>query len=181
MPYPGKTTPEAILNAAIAILEQQGSSALSMRQLANHLGIKAPSLYKHFADKRTLELAIIQHGATLLQQHLESALTHNLEASFYAVAHAYLDFARSHQELYSLMTHNLAPPVGASKAVWNLILDLISQITKTPDNTASTVALWSFLHGYSVLEKSGMFGQSGPQGGLEVGLKALLIGFTSKA
>ena len=39
-----------------------GSGALTMRRLAEQLGIKAPSLYKHLPDKTALEAAIIATG-----------------------------------------------------------------------------------------------------------------------
>ena len=40
-----------IVEAARQILERDGESALTMRRLAADLGMKAPSLYKHFPDK----------------------------------------------------------------------------------------------------------------------------------
>ena len=58
---PDDLTPRAreIVAAARLILEQSGPDALSMRAIAEELGIRAPSLYKHVADKETLEVALI--------------------------------------------------------------------------------------------------------------------------
>ena len=39
-----------------------GPDALTMRRLAERLGIRAPSLYKHLPDKAALEAAIIATG-----------------------------------------------------------------------------------------------------------------------
>ena len=46
-------TPRAREIAAIALdaLETEGPDGLSMRRVAERLGIRAPSLYKHFTDK----------------------------------------------------------------------------------------------------------------------------------
>jgi AcrR family transcriptional regulator len=41
------------------LLESEGSEGLTMRRLADQLGIRAPSLYKHFPHKEALEVAII--------------------------------------------------------------------------------------------------------------------------
>ena len=41
-----------IVDAALALLEEEGAEALSMRRLAERVGIRAPSIYKHLADKR---------------------------------------------------------------------------------------------------------------------------------
>ena len=44
------------------LLEEEGPEALTMRRLAERLGIRAPSLYKHLPDKAALEAAIIATG-----------------------------------------------------------------------------------------------------------------------
>lgn len=176
MPYPAKTNPREILNVALELLKQDASS-LSMRNLAQRLGIKAPSLYKYFPDKEALELALIAEGSRELRLELEKvAHSKDIKKTFVAVSQSYLQFARQRPTLYTLMMTKLSSPDGAGKDLWNFVLTLVSQLTKQPDDTAATVAYWSFLHGYSVLERSGMFGKSGPKGGLEVGLEAFLKG-----
>jgi AcrR family transcriptional regulator len=58
---PELRTPRAreIVDVALELLEQEGPDGLSMRRLADRLGIRAPSIYKHLPDKRALEAAII--------------------------------------------------------------------------------------------------------------------------
>lgn len=176
MPYPAKTNPEEILNVALELLEQDTAS-LSMRKLAKGLNMKAPSLYRHFADKDALELALINEGAKRLRLELESvAQSRDIKKTFVAVSQSYLLFARQHPALYTLMMTKFSSPQGAAKDLWNFVLSLVSEVTKKADDTASAVAFWSFLHGFSVLERSGMFGASGPKGGLDVGLEAFLKG-----
>jgi AcrR family transcriptional regulator len=176
MSYPAKTNPEKILKVALELLEQDASS-LSMRNLAERLGIKAPSLYKYFPDKEALELALIQEGSREMKLELEKvAQSKDIKKTFFAVSQSYLQFARQHPALYTLMMTKLSSPNGAGKDLWNFVLTLVSEVTKQRDDTAATVAYWAFLHGYSVLERSGMFGASGPKGGLEVGLEAFLKG-----
>jgi len=51
-----------IVDAAREALEAGGLDALSMRRLADRLGIRAPSLYKHFPDKGALEAALMADG-----------------------------------------------------------------------------------------------------------------------
>jgi AcrR family transcriptional regulator len=66
-----------IIDAARRLLEEQGPGALSMRNVAAEIGIRAPSLYEHIADKRALESAIIAAG--LAEQGV--ALTEALRSS----------------------------------------------------------------------------------------------------
>lgn len=57
-------TRETILSAAIRLFQQFGFSGLGMRQIADNLGIKAPSLYHHFASKEDLaQYAMQQYRA----------------------------------------------------------------------------------------------------------------------
>ena len=50
---------QQILDTARKLLEEEGLEAFSMRHLAERLGIRAPSLYKHFANKEALEAALL--------------------------------------------------------------------------------------------------------------------------
>src|SRR4051794_37289272 len=88
-----------------------------------------------------------------------------------------------HGRLYELMIgKRLTYPPGDSigKDLWNFVLVLISAVSGEPDDTSRAVAFWSFLHGFTELERAGQFGKSGPQAGFEVGLSALLAGFQRK-
>ena len=51
-----------VVGAALAILEESGSEAVTMRAIADRLGIRAPSLYRQFPDKRAIEIALIAAG-----------------------------------------------------------------------------------------------------------------------
>ncbi len=183
MPYPAKTSPEAILQAALEILEEHGPTELSTRNLAEKLGIKAPSLYRHYPDRAALEAALVNQGARLAADQLQRARDGigPLEA-FQCVAEAYLEFARNHPHLYDLMVSpNIATLPGAGdqgKRLWNALLATVGAVTGVTDDTASTVAFWSFVHGFVSLERAGLFGASGPKGGFEVGLAALGAGFS---
>lgn len=54
-------TREKILGAAIHLFQQHGFSGLGMRQIADCLQIKAPSLYYHFESKDDLARSALQH------------------------------------------------------------------------------------------------------------------------
>lgn len=176
MPYPAKTTPQTILESALQLLEAGGSNALTMRSLAEALSIKAPSLYRHYADRATLEAALVTHGAVQLQTMLESIEAQSPQTRLRQAAERYRQFAHAHPALYALMMQP-QPSSGAPKALWNTVLKLSSAVTGREDDTGAAVALWAFLHGFVSLERHGAFGASGPQSGFEVGLEALMVGF----
>lgn len=66
MTRPGSLTTSArgreLVAAGRQLLEEEGPGALTMRRLADRVGIRAPSLYKHLPDKAALEAAIIATG-----------------------------------------------------------------------------------------------------------------------
>lgn len=178
MAYPSKLHAEQILQEAQTLLEQGGPEALRMRGLAESLGVRASSLYRHFPNREAL-LRALEDGAT---RHLQTAIQaagRDLppRAALHATAHAYLHYARTHPHLYALLLtpgREATDPRGtAGKALWNTLLEQVGALSGHPDDTDHAVALWTFLHGFVVLERSGLFGASGPRGGLEVGLKAL--------
>ncbi|MGX2997503.1 TetR family transcriptional regulator [Streptomyces sp. JNUCC 64] len=70
-----RLTPRAreIVLAARALVAESGPAALTMRALADHLGIKAPSLYKHFPDKAAVEAEVIALGLLETAEALEAA------------------------------------------------------------------------------------------------------------
>lgn len=148
-----------------------------MRNLAQHLGIKAPSLYRHYASKEALEQAMNERGTVELRTQIEqTARGYSGKQVMLRAAHTYLGFARQRPQLYALMMAQPSLPVPSGKDLWNTLLALVGQVSGNPDDTAAAVAVWAYLHGFVVLEQSGMFGESGPQGGFERGLQALLNG-----
>ena len=54
-------TPEVVVEAAGRVLARDGYDGLTMRAIADQIGVQAPALYWHFADKRALELALYAH------------------------------------------------------------------------------------------------------------------------
>jgi AcrR family transcriptional regulator len=179
MPYPAKTDPDQILSTAIQILETDGREALSMRKLAEALDLKAPSLYRHFADRNTLEQAIAASAARQLRDALEVAIRplRSPAKILHQSARTYCEYAKTHTDLYDLMMAGFTPAsVPESKDLWNLVLEIIARITGNPDDTSAAVALWAFLHGFVTLERNGLFGPSGPKNALEVGIDALITG-----
>ena len=155
-PSTGPLSPRAreIVAAARELVEEEGCDALSMRRLADRLGIQAPSIYKHVPDKQTLENALISSTFEEQAAFFEAALE-DTDDPLGALATAYRDFARRHPHLYRLMTErpldreHLAP--GAEQRAARPIVKAMGG-----DRNLAR-AVWAFAHGMTVLELNERF------------------------
>lgn len=143
-----------IVTTARTLLEESGPAALTMRALADHLGIKAPSLYKHFPDKQAVEVELIAQLLAESAEALESAEARE-PGSLPALAEAYRTYALAHPHLYCLATERPLPreflPAGLEDRA---AAPLMRVCGGDPDLARAT---WAFAHGMVILEIHGRF------------------------
>jgi AcrR family transcriptional regulator len=167
MTRPGSVATSArgreLVAAGRRLLEEEGPEALTMRRLADRVGIRAPSLYKHLPDKAALEAAIIATGleeaAAAFEQALEGAdggtggvagaMAGNGGGALPALAAAYRRFAREHPHLYRLMNNGPLPrehlPPGLEERT-------AAPLLRVAGSQARARAAWAFAHGMVMLE-----------------------------
>ena len=153
MPEPLTPRAREIVVAARELLDEHGAEALTMRRLAERLGIRAPSLYKHLPDKSALEVAVIATGLEDLAVALEAAL-HTAAEPVAALAAAYRAFALAHPHLYLLMTNRPLPRQHLPAGVEDRAAAPALRATGDP---ARARAFWAFAHGMVVLELASRF------------------------
>jgi len=153
---PRDLTPRAreILDAARELLESHGPDALSMRNLADRIGIRAPSIYKHFPNKEALEAALISDAfdeqSKLFEQALEAP-----GKPLVAMTEAYRAYAKRHPHLYRLATdralnRELLRPGAEERAAAPVV-----QAAGGDEDLAR--AIWAFAHGMTILELNARF------------------------
>jgi AcrR family transcriptional regulator len=149
-------TPRAreIVAAARGLLEEEGAEALSMRRLAERLGIRAPSIYKHLPGKGALEAAVMS-AAFEEQGAAFAAALDGAEDPLAALSRAYRDFARTHPHLYRLMTQGTLPRERLAPGVEDAAAAPIVRAVGGDRDAAR--ALWAFAHGMTILELDGRF------------------------
>ncbi len=95
----------ALLEEASAILQNEGIERLSVRKLADNLGVSRSALYHHFKDKNALLSAItaqqFEKWDAEQDKVCRSGLTHS--DLIQAIVHSYLSNALSRAALYNLM------------------------------------------------------------------------------
>lgn len=139
-----------ILDVARALLAEESADALTMGRLARRLGIKPPSLYKHFADRTAIETLLVAEGFEATARELEAA-----GPSLAQLGAAYRASALAQPELYRLMTDRpLARerlPAGVEERA---AAPVVAAAGGDPDLAR---AIWAFAHGMVSLELAGRF------------------------
>jgi AcrR family transcriptional regulator len=126
-----------------------------MRRLADAVGIRAPSIYKHLPDKATLEAALIEEALVEVGTALHAAVARpGRLGPVHAVLRAYRATCVADPHLYRFATYS-RPPEGAlpeGLEAWAGEPFFLA----TGDPYASQ-ALWSTAHGMVILEIDGRY------------------------
>jgi len=140
---------EEITAAARQLLEEQGEEALTMRNLAGRLGIKAPSLYKHVRNRREIETLLAAEALSEIGEALAG------KKKLKAMGRVYRRWAAANPALYRVATtrpldrDNL--PEGVEEAA---AAPLITALKGDRDQAR---AAWAMAHGLTLLELDGRF------------------------
>lgn len=144
-----------IARAARDLLDAEGPDALTMRRLANALGIRAPSLYKHFPDKASLEAAVIAMAFEEQAEVFEAIVaTTGSETQLSALAKAYRTNALAHPHLYRLMNDR---PLRRDLLPEGLEARMAGALLTASGGQEQARAAWAFAHGMTMLELNGRF------------------------
>ncbi len=91
---------EALVQAAIELIERDGLDKLSVREAAKRAGVSPGAPFRHFATKTALLTAVAEQATERLRSHVEQALAAAADAPalvrFGAIGHAYIEWARKH-------------------------------------------------------------------------------------
>ena len=157
---------DEIVEAARDLLEEEGPGGLTMRRLAERLGIQAPSLYKHLPDKLELEARLA--GLALEEVAQALAGTGDLEE----LARAYRRYALAHPHLYRLTTER---PLPRDRLPEGLEARAAAPILAAAGSSDRARAAWAFAHGMVQLELAGRFP---PDADLDAAWDAGIAAFT---
>ena len=149
----------ALLDAALEILQAKGSSGISLRGIAKKAGVSQTALYSHFVDKNTLliEVAALGFGKLSVALALAKGDSNSLQKTqiLNALGIAYVNFAIRNKTLFRLMFGNdlsdLPKSVHYEHAARNAYSILQDCIESTGGTNTQTRAAWSMVHGMATL------------------------------
>jgi len=160
---PKRLSRQAILDAAIALVEERGLAELSMRRLASSLGVQAMSLYPHVPGREDLLDGMVEKVVDELysdpQVYLEPR--HGWEDYLTRIAWGMRRIALGHPRLFPLVATRppaapwVRPPLRSLRWVNSFLSGLLD--CGFDDRSAAAVyrAFTGFLLGHLLLDVSG--------------------------
>ncbi len=162
MPRQGLTS-DKVVSAAADMADRDGLHEVSLSALADTLGVRVPSLYKHVAGLDDLRSRLALEGASGLLEALQRAVNgKHGRGALVAAGTAYRRYARAHPGRYQALQR--APQPGDHHAALaEQIVALLRGVMSDygldgVDGVHALRALRSALHGFVELERIGGFG-----------------------
>lgn len=172
----------ALIDAAVAIVERDGRSALTLRAAARLIGVSEAAPYRHFADKDALLASVAEEGLRTLSSLMrEEAAPHeaNPARRLQALGVAYVKFAVAHPARFRMMfTSVTAEPesypalAAAYEETFDLLLGAITAcqragLVRDGDPRELALAAWAIVHGLADLSVGGQLPRFGVRAGTQ--------------
>jgi AcrR family transcriptional regulator len=153
---------QALIDLAMHTLEKEGLESLSLRALAEELGVSKAAPYRHFATKRDLIIAMAAEGYELFANRmeaeeplLESMPNQQRKRRLYQI---YGEFALESPERYRLMfsrlgnsLHSERCRVNASRAFAVLQRQAAALYSDREDIRPAVLSLFAGMHGWVMI------------------------------
>jgi AcrR family transcriptional regulator len=162
---PTKLSREGIINAALTFLDREGWDALTINALAAQLGTKGPSLYNHVDSledlRRSVRMRVIGDIISMLGRVGEGR---ERDDAVLVMAGAYRSYAHHHPGRYSAFTRM---PLGgddpeytaATRAAAEPVIAVLASYGLDGDDAFyAALEFWAALHGFVLLEMTGVMG-----------------------
>jgi AcrR family transcriptional regulator len=187
VPAHSKVTSAQIIAATLVLLERKGRDGFSMSELAAAVGVRAPSLYGHFADRATLldevELSLLHDLARILANQV---VANQPVETLKAQARAYRRFAKKHPNGYALMfdvrSNYSERGVQARREALAPTLAALAALVGAPEALLAARVLTPYMHGFVSMENAAAF-RMGPglDAAFEHGVETVLRGLVGEA
>ena len=164
---------QAILDAALALIERSGIDGWSMRELADRVDYTPGALYRYFDGKAALLAALTDESMQGLRTHLAKCeFVEGEVARLVELGLAYVDYAATRPTLFRLGLVEMPSrrtSVGqepGSGSPYAILLDAVRSALTTGALTESgsfgaeeiAYSIWATVHGMAVLEQTHLRG-----------------------
>jgi AcrR family transcriptional regulator len=150
-PYHHGNLRQALLEAALVILEQQGEAGLGLRDLARAVGVSAAAPYRHFDSRAALLEALAVTGFQRFSARMNAVAQSQPDDPLAAMGKTYVIFALQNANLFRLMfspalkRDNRPGLKIAADAAFDTLRSAVGS------DRIRALAAWAKVHGLAVL------------------------------
>ena len=155
---------QAVIAEAARLVDKLGPNSLTLAVLADSLGVKIPSIYKHVNGMPALQRGIMINAKRELSHALRQAAVGTArDDAILAISTAYRKWALAHPGQYPSVVHAPIPEDDADEQVSQDLIDIVFKVLagyNLRQNVAVDAARYfrSAIHGFVSLEVAGGFG-----------------------
>lgn len=159
---------ELIVDTALAQIDRAGAQGLSMRSLAQDLGVEAMSLYRYVHGKEDLLEGVVSRLMDGLTSNLDGELAEHWQGFLQTVAHEVRRIAIDHPNAFPLVATRhpaapwLRPPLRSIEVVDVFLATLLGHGLSDRQAVDAYRAFSSFLLGQLLLESAVRGAETGP-------------------
>ena len=153
-----------ILETAANMADTKGIASVTLKALAEELGIKPPSLYKHISGLDELNEKLMLYGWKSLEKEItKAAIGKSKDDAIVSICHAYRDYVMQHPGLFEAMQwYNMYQSEEHLKATEGIVL-ILFQVLDAYDLAEEQKVhivrmLRGFLQGFLDIESHGGYG-----------------------
>ncbi|ATB32920.1 TetR/AcrR family transcriptional regulator [Melittangium boletus] len=168
---------QALLDASLALIAEEGFGALSLREVARRAGVTHAAPYRHFADKEALLVAVAEEGFRAMTSRMKEEMAREQSPidRLGACGVAYVLFAVEHAAHFRVMfgPHFTRPlkSLDEDADAFALLVGALAEAQRAGevrdgDTSRQALACWSLVHGLASLLVDGQLTPEAVAGGV---------------
>lgn len=155
---------KVILDTATRMADEEGIANVTLKSLAEKLGVKSPSLYKHISGLDELNKELMLYGWNLLEKEIMKATIGKAkDDAIIAFCYTFRNFVASHRGLFEAMQwYNMYQTneyLQATEGLVSVLFQVLDAYDLMEEQKVHVVRmLRGFLQGFSTIESHNGFG-----------------------
>lgn len=154
----------SVISRAAKLANEEGLESITLKRLADDLGIQTPSLYNHISGLEDLRKQLMIYGWKQMEEKIIQAV---IGVSGYdalrAIGYAFYDYATENPGVFSAMLwYNKfqdEETMGATEGLFTIIYKITKSLNISEENSEHLIRTWrGFLEGFALLVNNGAFG-----------------------
>jgi AcrR family transcriptional regulator len=165
------STKERIADAARDLFAREGETGVSMRRIAEKVGITPMAIYRHFPDRQSLLTFVTDREFEKLVDHMLAVPpAATPEGRLLQVMDYYLDYGLAHPRVFDYVFSQQRDDArrfpddfrAGHSPTMNKVVETVTQAMaagaiRNDDAWEVAMDLWAFAHGYIALYRAGRF------------------------